>query len=78
MGGHVGAQPDGVAASNADLAKACHLSRSTVAAVVAELQARAAGGAPSPVRVQTTALAPKLATSEAAKKAPVMSLLRAG
>jgi vancomycin resistance protein YoaR len=47
----------------------------TVAAIVAELQARAVGGAPSPVRVQTTALAPKLATGEAAKKAPVMSLL---
>jgi vancomycin resistance protein YoaR len=49
--------------------------KATTAAVVAELQARAAGGAPSPVRVQTTALAPKLATSEAARKAPVMSLL---
>ena len=49
--------------------------KATVAAIVAELEARAAGGAPSPVRVQTTALAPKLATSEAAKKAPVMSLL---
>ena len=47
----------------------------TVAAVVAELQARAAGGSPSPVRVQTTPLAPKLATSDAARKAPVMSLL---
>jgi vancomycin resistance protein YoaR len=49
--------------------------KGTTAAVVAELQARAAGAAPSPVRVQTTALAPKLATSDAAKKAPVMSLL---
>jgi vancomycin resistance protein YoaR len=49
--------------------------KETVAAIVAELQARAAGGAPSPVRVQTIPLAPKLATSEAAKKAPVMSLL---
>ena len=47
----------------------------TVAAIVAELRARAAGGAPTPVRVQTAVLAPKLATSEAAKKAPVMSLL---
>ncbi|HET7828937.1 MAG TPA: VanW family protein [Candidatus Limnocylindrales bacterium] len=47
----------------------------TVAAIVAELEARAAGGAPNPVRVQTTALAPKLGTSEAARKAPVMSLL---
>jgi vancomycin resistance protein YoaR len=49
--------------------------KGTTAAVIAELQARAARGAPSPVRVQTTALAPKLATSEAARKAPVMSLL---
>jgi vancomycin resistance protein YoaR len=47
----------------------------TVAAIVAELQARAGGGSPTPVRVETKAVAPKLATSEAARKAPVMSLL---
>jgi vancomycin resistance protein YoaR len=47
----------------------------TVAAIVAELGRRAEGEKPGRVKVRTTTVAPKLGTSEAAKKAPVMSLL---
>ena len=47
----------------------------TVAAIVAELELRAGGAAPAKVKVRTAPVAPKLGTSEAAKTAPVMSLL---
>ena len=47
----------------------------TVDAIVAELAARAGGGAPASIKVMTTPVAPKLGTDEAAAKAPVMSLL---
>jgi vancomycin resistance protein YoaR len=49
--------------------------RATVAAIVAELGKRAAGRLPAKVRVHTAPVAPTLGTSEAARKAPVMSLL---
>jgi len=47
----------------------------TVAAIVKELHRRATGAAPRKIRVKLEAVAPELATSEAARKAPVMSLL---
>jgi vancomycin resistance protein YoaR len=47
----------------------------TVDAIAAELAARAGGRAPAKVKVKTAPVAPKLATDEAARKAPVMSLL---
>ena len=47
----------------------------TVAAILAELDSRAAGTAPRTVRVKLAPLAPAVATSEAARKAPVMTLL---
>jgi vancomycin resistance protein YoaR len=47
----------------------------TVAAIVTELQRRAGGAAPARVKVLTKPIAPRLGTDEAAKKAPVMSLL---
>ena len=47
----------------------------TVDAIVAELAARAGGNLPAKIRVKTMLVNPKLGTDEAAKKAPVMSLL---
>ncbi|HEY3334425.1 MAG TPA: VanW family protein, partial [Candidatus Limnocylindrales bacterium] len=47
----------------------------TVAAIVAELERRAEGAAPTRVKLRTTLVAPTLGTDEAARKAPVMSLL---
>jgi vancomycin resistance protein YoaR len=47
----------------------------TVAAIVAELAARAGGSAPAKIKLLTAPVAPKLGTDEAAEKAPVMSLL---
>ena len=47
----------------------------TTRAVVAALNVRAAGGTPDPVKIRTAVVLPKLGTDEAARKAPVMSLL---
>ncbi|MEO5963835.1 MAG: VanW family protein [Candidatus Limnocylindrales bacterium] len=47
----------------------------TTAAVVAALNERATGRTPLPVKIQTAVVMPRLGTSEAARKAPVMSLL---
>lgn len=47
----------------------------TVDAIVAELAARAGGSVPTKLKVITALVPPKLGTDEAAKKAPVMSLL---
>jgi vancomycin resistance protein YoaR len=47
----------------------------TTARILSELDARANGAIPSSVRLKTAAVAPELDTDEAAKQAPVMSLL---
>ncbi len=49
----------------------------TAAAVAAELEARAAGSAASPVAARAVAVEPALTTEEAGAKAPVMTLLGA-
>jgi vancomycin resistance protein YoaR len=49
----------------------------TAKAIAAALEDRAAGGAPGPVTVKVSAVAPKLTTEEATKTAPLMTLLGA-
>jgi vancomycin resistance protein YoaR len=51
--------------------------KGTAAAIAAELEARAAGSAASPVAARAVAVEPRLTTEEAGAKAPVMTLLGA-